>query len=352
MKTYDIGTQRDVVEAMLLHMDANSSTTVRSASIWLDSHYSQNRPGVPRLAPVAKTMERWTTYFINTGRLACQDWGQVEADILKVKYSTMEPAVAELKKILDENPRFFITEIVKKLADQTGTLYSQSTVYRCMCEKLGYSHQKVQLIPRQMSIVEKANYDIALAAVVSNAKQVVYIDEAHKSPAEEERKFGWFVRGQGATKLLEYLAHTSSGFTLHGAVDIFGFILEMCRVRDMGIGKTDPNPAKGTVDSDVFADYIEEAVGPFMGNYQKLEQRSILVLDNAPNHFSPRLEGIAKKFGFKLLYLYPYGFDDNPIESCFFQYKSSLRATSLNASLSRDEGHDIALSSVSHDNMI
>tara|TARA_B110000971_G_scaffold215690_1_gene249577 strand:+ start:328 stop:801 length:474 start_codon:yes stop_codon:yes gene_type:complete len=135
--------------------------------------------------------------------------------------------------------------------------------------------------------------------------KVVYIDEAHKSAAEEERKFGWFVRGQGTTKLLEYLAHTSSGFTRHGAVDIYGFISEMCRVRDMGMGKNDPNPAKGAVDSEAFANYIEEAVGPVVGSYQNLEARSILVLDNAPYHFSPRLEGIAENFGFKLLYLYP-----------------------------------------------
>jgi len=70
MKTYNIGTQRDVIEAMLLHMDANPNATVHSASIWLASHYDQNTPGVPRLAPVAKTMERWTTYFINTGRIS------------------------------------------------------------------------------------------------------------------------------------------------------------------------------------------------------------------------------------------------------------------------------------------
>jgi hypothetical protein len=135
-----------------------------------------------------------------------------------------------------------------------------------------------------------------------------------------------------------------------GAADINGFINEACEMVKWRSGADDADPEAGTIDGERFVQWVEHHLVPLLGNYAWGEPRSIVVMDNATTHNSPRINELITAVGAILIYQSPYTPDLNPIERCFHQYKaflkmhSGLLATPVTA-------HNRALLSVSRSNM-
>jgi transposase len=72
----------------------------------------------------------------------------------------------------------------------------------------------------------------------------------------------------------------------------------------------------GAVNSDVFAAYLQQVLGP------TLVPGDVVVLDNLPAH---KVAGLAELGEARLLYLPPYSPDFNPIELAFSKLKTGLR---------------------------
>jgi transposase len=79
---------------------------------------------------------------------------------------------------------------------------------------------------------------------------------------------------------------------------------------------------QGSTDSTVFEDFIEQLL-PFMGRWP--ERYSVLVMDNASFHRTPRIEQMCRDAGVKLVYLLPYSPDLNPIEEFFAELKAFIK---------------------------
>jgi transposase len=75
----------------------------------------------------------------------------------------------------------------------------------------------------------------------------------------------------------------------------------------------------GAVNGAVFAAYLDQVLGP------TLVPGDVVVLDNLSVHKVAGLDGIAQKYGARLLYLPPYSPDFNPIEMAFSKLKTWLR---------------------------
>ena len=75
----------------------------------------------------------------------------------------------------------------------------------------------------------------------------------------------------------------------------------------------------GAVNSDVFAAYLEQVLGP------TLVPGDVVVLDNLPAHKVAGLAELVEARGARLLYLPPYSPDFNPIELAFSKLKTWLR---------------------------
>ncbi|GMI50787.1 hypothetical protein ScalyP_jg5473, partial [Parmales sp. scaly parma] len=214
--------------------------------------------------------------------------------------------------------------------------------------------QAVQVVPQQLDPAKRDAYLLALQALITNPEMLVFGDEAHKTRAEEERRHGYYRRGGGGANVRKYITAGTSGggnYTFFGAADLNGFVNEMCSLHETGKGPAEVDPNKGTVTSQTFYEWMRDYVAPNMGNFSRGEPRSVFVLDNAPVHFHDDLEDLAQQQGFYLLYLHPYGYDENPIEHCYAQYKSCLRKNAPNG-LGMWELHDLGLNAVTRDNMI
>jgi transposase len=79
---------------------------------------------------------------------------------------------------------------------------------------------------------------------------------------------------------------------------------------------------QGSTDSTVFEDYIEQLL-PFCGKWP--EPKSVLVMDNASFHHTPKIEQMCHDAGVKLVYLPPYSPDLNPIEEFFAELKAFIK---------------------------
>jgi len=75
----------------------------------------------------------------------------------------------------------------------------------------------------------------------------------------------------------------------------------------------------GAVNGDVFADYLQQALGP------TLVPGDVVVLDNLPAHKMAGLAELVEARGARLLYLPPNSPDFNPIKLAFSKLKTWLR---------------------------
>jgi hypothetical protein len=152
-----------------------------------------------------------------------------------------------------------------------------------------------------------------------------FVDESAVGKNASRRRRGWSRRGQPAEKYAlfeEGVGTNATRYTLLGAVDINGFIFEAC---DIVFRRTsERNSGTGTIDANRFVAYVKDKLVPTLGNYDRGEPRSVVVMDNATIHKDPRvLEAIAAT-GARLVWNAAYS-ELNPIEMCFHQYKSVLR---------------------------
>jgi transposase len=84
-------------------------------------------------------------------------------------------------------------------------------------------------------------------------------------------------------------------------------------------GKTNPFAFKGTMNGNLFMQYIWECVIP------TLKPLDILIMDRLSSHMMPVISEMVESVGANVIYLPPYSPDLNLIETVFSQVKSELR---------------------------
>ena len=130
----------------------------------------------------------------------------------------------------------------------------------------------------------------------------------------------------GVTPILKtkYVGSFDKNYTMIAAADINGFINSACDLIMQESGRNDTDPYRGTVDRNRFELWVEHCLVPVLGNYQRREPRSIVVLDNASVHHSERVVEMIREKGAFVVYLPPYSPDFNPIELMFNMYKMKI----------------------------
>lgn len=79
---------------------------------------------------------------------------------------------------------------------------------------------------------------------------------------------------------------------------------------------------RGTTDRAVFEKFIEQLL-PRCGKWP--EPRSVVIMDNASFHHSPKVQQMCNAAGVKLLFLVPNSPDLDPIEESFADVKANIR---------------------------
>ena len=74
---------------------------------------------------------------------------------------------------------------------------------------------------------------------------------------------------------------------------------------------------KGSVNAEVFADFIRGSLVPQMRSFDRKSPTSVAVMDNCSIHHTELVMDLLKEAGIVVIFLPPYSPDYNPIELVF-----------------------------------
>ena len=247
----------------------------------------------------------------------------------------------KLRRIMEEQPYLFLDEIREVLGLQTGQWWSGSWIWEKIRVDLDLTLQVVSVVAEERDEEARQRYRQSLIDFVHHPSQVVFLDETHKGRNAARRRRHWSRRG--ITPILsERFNGISHGklYSMIAASDWNGFIIETCECVSR---EKDASGRAKTVDSEVFLEWVEDRLLPVLGQYDLMEARSVVILDNASIHHSEDTIALIESTGARVIFTAPYSPDLNPIEYMFGQYKKGLQR---NAGRNWMEAHTYALFSV------
>jgi transposase len=98
-----------------------------------------------------------------------------------------------------------------------------------------------------------------------------------------------------------------------------------CRLIERSKDAHDLDETHGTVDSDTFLAYVINDLVPVLGNFERGEPNSVVLMDNATTHTDPEVRRVIEAAGALLVYTPVCSPDLIYIEYDFRMYKSYLR---------------------------
>ena len=295
------------------------------------------------------TLYRWKKHYEDWGEAPSQTRAYAKKHLRTWKKCSKvtKPVLERLKEVVDDAPELYLDEIQSRLAVD-GYKLAVSTISTALRSRLQYTLRMITDMAAQRDAVLRLEFQQQLASF-ELPYLFTFIDETHKGRNASRRRRAWARRGTDNSISAFFAPGRDALYSLLAAVDINGFIEAACEIIERASGDDDTNEAHGTVDADRFVDWVEHFLCPVLGNYSKLEPRSVVVLDNASLHCDPRVRTLIEGVGAILIYTSPYSPDLNPIERCFHQYKAFLKRWTHVFGVHRT--HQLALSSVTHDNM-
>ena len=187
---------------------------------------------------------------------------------------------------------------------------------------------------KQQSQMEVSLYFTRLNQRMVHPVQLVFIDETARGANASRHRRAYSPRGVTPIVDAPMVHEFDKRFTLIGACNWDGFLIEACKIveRERGVNDVDPN--RGTVDTTRFEEYVEHYLVPSLGRSDMREPNSIVVMDNASIHSSDKIRDLIEGAGAMLVYTAPYSPELNPIECMFGECKKSLQR------LSHESGYD------------
>jgi transposase len=240
-----------------------------------------------------------------------EDWGTVEPPKRKQRMRAMPPGHAEaLIGVATLQPYLYLSEIAEELREKVGTEYSGSQCYSELRDR-GFSLKKMRKTAKQRDERKRDEYWLRIVDILKHRDQLCFADETGKDSRVLRRRRGW--GGKGLPVEVEELHVNGKMVSILGLYGIDGMI--------------DFDWKIGGYKGDDFFDAACGMILPHLGNYERCEKNSILVLDNCGIH-KTRLEefqAMVDECGAKLVFLAPYCPIDNPIEKVFNVFKACWR---------------------------
>ena len=296
-----------------------------------------------------RCLRLWWEYYLRNGE--CKAIIDKRQGYLSRKYKQKTrrggwnaDKTAKLQEIVDVYPELYLDEIQEVFFHKTGEFYSQATLWKKLVSECGYSLQVAtdRSTNREQEQIE--GYFADLEAHLAHLDQLVFVDETAKDRNSSRRRRSWSKRGITPFRPSYLAPQHAIRYTMIGACDINGFILEACDTVEREHGANDPDPTRGTVDGQRFKLWVMEKLIPILGNFENSEPRSIVVLDNASVHHVEGIVEMIEDAGAKVIFTAAYCPEFNPIETMFRIYKSTLRRVSRNMGWA--DAHVTALQSV------
>lgn len=205
------------------------------------------------------------------------------------------------------NPKVYLEEIQQELFDITGRWVHVSTICRTV-KKHGFTRKTVQSIALQQSESKRIQFMSEIS--LFDPDMLIWIDETGSTRRNNIRTFGYSLRGtRPRTHILRVSGERLSAIpvmTTRGIEDVY-----VCT---------------GSVNGDVFEQFLCQCVLPIILPFDGNNPRSVIVMDNASIHHVERVYEIITGVGAKLVFLPPYSPDLMPLEEVFSKVKAALNA--------------------------
>ena len=212
-----------------------------------------------------------------------------------------------LLHIVLQKPGIYLDEIRNELAEATGIHISASAICRCL-KRVGYSRQRMKLVAIQRDDGLRAQFvsDVSLY----EPEMLIFIDETGSDKRDSLRKYGYSLRGKPAKshKIISRGRHVSAiaMMSMNGILDV--------------------DIVHGSVNGEVFCDFVEKFLVPHLLPYNGHNPHSVIILDNCSIHYCQDALQMIQQVGALVHFLPPYSPDYNPIEEAFSKPKSSMKA--------------------------
>jgi hypothetical protein len=215
--------------------------------------------------------------------------------------------------------------------------------------KQGYRLKSCIERAKQQNEADRAAYMKACHLLVRNPNQVLFIDDTHKDKRSSHRSRAWGIVGHEV--VVDKWFYDRNRYTMMGVADVNGFVQYDCVCFRRDELFDDPQGgAYGTVNKQVFIYWLTLKILPLLGNFEKEEPRSIVILENASTHMDEEIVSIIQSKGAYILYTAAFSPDINPIEKMFVIYKACVKQKqALMASHSWYDLHVFALGTVTPD---
>ena len=203
---------------------------------------ADGKNGCPVSVP-RTTIQRWWMHFKMFG----------EAPEVTRKYAVRcrkklvrRDHIELIKSLLDDDPTLFLDEIQDRIHRMTRMRYSIRSIGLVISRStrmggLGYTRKILEERAAQANEAEEHYYRMCLASV-SQPEMLIFIDESHKSRGDARRRRGRGTKGKSVICRRLFSETDKENYTLIGAVNIYGFVKEACRVVWAKRGAQDPEP--------------------------------------------------------------------------------------------------------------
>ena len=276
-----------------------------------------------------QNLRRWYNHYIEWGEAPRETWKKKRAYHLKCRAFkrtsvVTDEVVESLRTIINEAPELYLDEIAEELASRTNIFLPHSTIHRILHEKLQYSLQVCYESAKQRDEMERERYRIALKSMVKDVEQVIVIDETHKDKRSSRRRRAWGRRNSGGIALKRWYVNEVR-YTMIAAFNIDGFVECTSNLYLRTNTDSSNEGAAGTVDGDMFIEWVRNFLCPVLGRYRYSEKNSIVIMDNASTHMDEEVKRLIHATGAWLIYSAPYSPDLSPIEYGFNCYKAYMK---------------------------
>jgi transposase len=207
--------------------------------------------------------------------------------------------------IIMENPTLYLEEVSKHILSIANISVAPSTICRLL-RRYGITRKRVRQVALQRNDVFRGTF-MAHYSLFSR-DNFVWLDETGSDARDHIRKYGYALRGMRPVthRFLSRGRRTNA----IAALSQDGMIaLEL---------------VSGSVNGDIFFDFVSSALIPMMMPFNGINPRSILIMDNCSIHHVNEVKSLLQQAGIVTLSP-PYSPDFNPAEEAFSYVKGYLR---------------------------
>ena len=205
-----------------------------------------------------------------------------------------------------ENPSLYLGEICHNIREILGKSVSAPTVCRLLARH-GFTRKKIQQVAKQRSEQLRAAFQVEVSCY--SRAQLVWVDETGCNARDHTRHYGYALRGQAP--IYHRFLHRGKRVSAIAALAKDGIVAVDCH--------------HGSVNAEVFADFIRGSLIPSMQSYDGETEKSIALMDNCSIHHTDIIAQLFRDVGIVLMFLPPYSPDLNPIEEAFTSVKAYLK---------------------------